>query len=121
MSDLGNVKVGDKLYYDNRWNEFIVIVTRVTATQVVCGKQHFAKTNGKLIGQGRWDCIYALPATESIIKRLKAVGQCRRLQRHLELQLGNPRNLLFTDDIYTQIAELADRLTALEKQKQEAK
>ena len=52
MSDLASVKVGDKVLYSGGFSceQHIETVSRVTATQIICGNMRFRKSDGFAVG-----------------------------------------------------------------------
>lgn len=80
MSDLSNVKVGDKLVVRG-WNCFdIVSVTRLTKTLVICGERKFTK-QGLVPGQVTYYKYNASVATSEDIMSVriqKAVNKWHR-------------------------------------------
>lgn len=93
MIDLSNIKVGDKLAMREKgsgWGRYsishrILVVERVTATQVVCLNENgggreirFRKSDGREIGESY---SYAEPATEELLSSINE--QRSRLARHL--------------------------------------
>jgi hypothetical protein len=75
---LASVKVGDVVFTDSRWGGLRRMrVTKMTATQIVCGGERFKRTNGRRIGDSGYDVLYLLeftPAKESAYQFQQAVN-----------------------------------------------
>lgn len=73
--NLDHIKVGDKLALRNKnvsWDKFaithrILLVDRVTATQVSAGNVRFRKADGKVLGE---DYVYTEEVTDGMIAML---------------------------------------------------
>lgn len=63
-----SLKVGDEVIVRrNRNDDSLRVVSRITATQIVTGgtyEQRFKKSDGRLIGESRWDYVAIAPATD---------------------------------------------------------
>lgn len=76
MADLSDVKVGDKIAYQNPYSCWsgpkvairLLTVDKITPTQVVCGSDRFHKLTGKKIGSSNWGS--AEPATQELLDEI---------------------------------------------------
>ena len=78
IPDLKDTKVGDKLIVNHGWGCDVVIVTRTTKTQVICGNSRFNR-RGFTVGASRWTSTYAHPATDKEVDEVKDENRRRRL------------------------------------------
>jgi hypothetical protein len=77
--EMENIKVGDwVLIKSNRFTDHLTRVTKVTSKQFVTTKgSRFLKKNGRLIGSGEWDTVYACIPSQCDVDRL-----LERQQKH---------------------------------------
>lgn len=98
-TNLENIKVGDMLAVrekGNSWREYapthkILIVDRITATQVCCsneqggsGEWRFRKSDGKQIGES---CSYAEIPTQELLDKVQATTKLQARNQAARLQL----------------------------------
>lgn len=82
MYNLENVRVGDKLFIENRNFNGIVTVERITATLVITKLYRFNKKTGKAQGYDSWSSVWARPATAddtAQVYRKKLIRKCEDL------------------------------------------
>jgi hypothetical protein len=92
VRDLSSVKVGDKVEY-RTWesrDERFIEVTRITASQIICGEQRFRKSDGREINGAKHylhsDPSISGPCTNEQIdayRRYQAAGKIRRHELEL--------------------------------------
>ena len=82
--ELGNIKIGDKVYYRERFGKRIYIqeVTRLTKTMIICGKSRYKKSG---YSHGDFTMRHIMPITKEIIieynmqrlkEKLKKIAIC---------------------------------------------
>lgn len=70
MSELKNVKVGDKLLVRNRYVEVIETVERITKTLVFTRYRKYRIKDGYSMSSDKWNHIHADIATQEDINRI---------------------------------------------------
>lgn len=81
---LENLKVGDKVFYDNRSAIGIYAIARLTQTQIILKNgQRFRKKDGWLIGRDPWAATMIKPLTP---KRVEAVTLVRLRREAIRLR-----------------------------------
>lgn len=86
MSNLENVKVGDKLFVSRQYTQSIEVVIKVTKLHVLTDSHKFRK-NGYLVRDDGLVRTYARPATEADIleikrlaRRMNMLSKCRDIK-----------------------------------------
>ncbi len=69
MSEFDDIKVGDIIIVDGRYNPSKAQVTKVTATRFVASKLNFSKKSGRAAESDKWNPIYAHTLTPDWEKR----------------------------------------------------
>lgn len=71
IADLKDVKVGDTLMYGQSYNRRMVVVERLTDTQIICGNVRFRKHDGKKIASNGWDASFARVPNDADLQELR--------------------------------------------------
>lgn len=88
MNSLENVKVGDKLLIQSRWNRRLATVDRLTPTLVIAGGERFKKASGNSVGHSEHYIWATLATDEDVedvrreIRRNRMIRQCEDIRFH---------------------------------------
>lgn len=87
MSDLSAAKVGDTLVTNQYGTLSIYKVTRLTATQVICGDDRFSR-EGKRYGSSGYFAVYARLADEADLVKYR-IQRAQQMLRTFQVNAGN--------------------------------
>lgn len=108
MKSLEDVKVGDKVIFSNGWDKSIVVVTKVTKTQIHTGYSKYRKSDGRLVGAGMWDMSKIELYAEEAYKEITIENNRRRMLAYF-------RDYKFNLLAYDEMVKLYNTLKDIEK------
>jgi hypothetical protein len=97
MSNLQNLKAGDKVVMGNRWGDRVTTVKRITPTGLIVvhgnnNTEYTFKKNGYERGGGEWDALSIAEWTPEYDARIAAEEERIRLSRRIGNQKWNDLN-----------------------------
>lgn len=108
MKSLEDVKVGDKVVFSNGLDKSIVVVTKVTKTQIHTGYSKYRKSDGRAVGSGTWDRARIDLCTEESERKINIENNKRNMVSYF-------RNYKFNLLSYEEMVNVYSILKEIEK------
>ena len=86
--DLSSLKVGDKVIICGRYGvKKVVMIDKITKTQIVIGNLRFRKSNGTQVGNDTWTNKCIVIAEKEIIEKIEHEQDIIDMQKYIEKYL----------------------------------
>ena len=77
------IEVGDWILLENRYRKYLVQVTRVTKTQIICGNTKINRKYMEIVGSGTWDKTHATLCTKDEADKIREMLKIQYIANEL--------------------------------------